>query len=89
MAVARMCMHRFGGYSNVALHFLFTKLFHQINPYLILGGGTIHDGAGGKEERREQNAILMLDYLRGLLSAFMHIIDCLELWQSIICSGYV
>ena len=25
----------FGGYSNVSLHFVFTKLFHQITPYLI------------------------------------------------------
>ena len=27
-----------GGYSNVSLHFVFTKLFHQINHYLSLCG---------------------------------------------------
>ena len=42
---------------------MFTKLFHQIIPYLILGGGTIRDTAAGGEEGREgaQNTILRLE----------------------------
>ena len=26
----------FGGYSNVSLHFVSKKLFHQITPYMII-----------------------------------------------------
>ena len=40
-AIACTCMHQFAwnffaGYSNVSLHFVFTKLFHQITPYMII-----------------------------------------------------
>ena len=38
---------------------MFWKLFHQVTPYLILGGGTIHNG--GEVEAEGQNAILRLD----------------------------
>ena len=56
-----MAEHFFGGYSNVALHFLFKKLFHQITPYLILGGGgTICDEAVVAAVVA-QNTILRLD----------------------------
>ena len=31
-----MAENLFAGYSNVSVHFVFTKLFHQITPYLII-----------------------------------------------------
>ena len=49
----------FAGYFNVSVHFVFTKLFHQITPYLILGGGTIRDRAAASGAA--QNTILRLD----------------------------
>ena len=60
MTIVHTCMHQFG-YSNVSLHFVFTKLFHQITPYLIFGdSGTIRDGAAAAAAA--QNTILRLDY---------------------------
>ena len=44
---------------------MFTKLFHQITPYLILGGGGIICDAGGKGRGAAQNTILRLDYKFG------------------------
>ena len=45
---------------------MFTKLFHQITPYLILGGGTICDtvaAAAAAAAVVEQNTILRLDLI--------------------------
>ena len=46
----------FGDYSNVSLHFVFMKLFHQITPYLIwvvgVGQFVMEGREGGKKGRR-------------------------------------
>ena len=50
-----------GAYSNVSLHFVFTKLFHQIIHYLIFGGMGQFVMKERRREEEAQTTILRLD----------------------------